>query len=161
MSTYNSSQQGPSPSPSPSDILTHLVSSTTALEDLHSTLLASLQRVGWTERVRQLSLELIRVGRCEKFDDIVDAVVACAEGRDDHAAGNGHHHVNGNGITYEDSSNSGDIDVRVPPDVVEQGVGVIREALGETLLIEAEDESSENGHGGKNKPAKSSGKKNK
>ena len=136
----------PSSSSIESDILTHLISSTSVLEDLHSTLLVTLQRIGWTERVKCLSLELIRAGRCEKFDDVVEAIVAGAEGREhpclpsnsNLTVGNGNHdNSNGN-----DLSEVGNIDVRVPPSVVEQGVTVIREALGDVFVIEADDESS-------------------
>ncbi|XHG04281.1 hypothetical protein AWENTII_007557 [Aspergillus wentii] len=86
-----------------SDLLAHL-SSTTALEDLHSTLLCSLQRTGWTEKIRKLSLELLRAGRCERFDDVVEAVVASAEGRKHPALVDGDHHD-------EDNSTSTSADV--------------------------------------------------
>ena len=159
-------ESSPSSSSLPeSEILSHL-SSTSALDDLHSTLLASLQRIGWTERVRDLSLELIRAGRCEKFDDIVDAVVASAEGRShpalfssldgDGPNTNNHHRrhrhnnnnnvVNGNGnnsSNADESSEGSNIDLRVPPDVVEQGVAGIKEALGDIFVIEGEDSANE------------------
>ncbi|KKK20904.1 hypothetical protein ARAM_006441 [Aspergillus rambellii] len=63
-----------------SDLLAYLASTAT-LEDLHATLLCSLQRLGWTEKIRRLALELLRAGRCERFDEVVEAVVASAEGR--------------------------------------------------------------------------------
>lgn len=37
--------------------------------------------MGWTEKIRTLSLELLRAGRCERFDEVVDAVMASAECR--------------------------------------------------------------------------------
>lgn len=37
--------------------------------------------MGWTEKIRTLSLELLRAGRCERFDEVVDAVIASAECR--------------------------------------------------------------------------------
>ncbi|KAK2789202.1 hypothetical protein FQN52_006294 [Onygenales sp. PD_12] len=81
-------QQGQSSasSPEPNDptavLLTYL-SSTSALEDLHSSLLSSLQRVGWTEQVRGLALELLRAGHCERFEEVIDTIVALATGSED------------------------------------------------------------------------------
>ncbi|CAI7661944.1 unnamed protein product [Penicillium manginii] len=72
-----------------SDLLTKL-SATSALEDLQETLLGSLHRAGWTERVTSLATELLRAGRCETFDDVMDAVVASAEGRSHPALGSKH-----------------------------------------------------------------------
>ncbi|KAI9930486.1 hypothetical protein MW887_011240 [Aspergillus wentii] len=123
-----------------SDLLAHL-SSTTALEDLHSTLLCSLQRTGWTEKIRKLSLELLRAGRCERFDDVVEAVVASAEGRKHPALVDGDHHDEDNSTsTSADVAEGGveNVDVRIPKAVVEQGVRAIKEVLRE--IVELEDD---------------------
>lgn len=77
-----------------SDLLTKLAA-TSALEDLQESLLGSLHRVGWTERVTSLATELLRAGRCETFDDVMDAVVASAEGRSHPALGSKHSEQNG------------------------------------------------------------------
>ncbi|PLB37043.1 uncharacterized protein BDW47DRAFT_126723 [Aspergillus candidus] len=126
-----------------SDLLTHLAS-TTALEDIHSTLLSTLQRTGWTERIRKLATELLRAGRCERFDEVVDAVVATAEGRiasssslfldqQDYAHNHKYDHDH-------DTENGGgeDIDVRIPSAVVEQGVRAIKEVLREVAVRDDE-----------------------
>ncbi|KNG81695.1 hypothetical protein ANOM_010526 [Aspergillus nomiae NRRL 13137] len=119
-----------------SDLLAHLAS-TTALDDLHATLLCSLQRMGWTEKVRKLSQELLRGGRCERFDDVVEAVVASAEGRK-HPVLAGLDNVN-----EEDKNSNGDadgyfekVDVRIPEAVVEQGVRAIKEVLREVVVLD-------------------------
>ncbi|KAE8322726.1 hypothetical protein BDV39DRAFT_183647 [Aspergillus sergii] len=119
-----------------SDLLAHLAS-TTALDDLHATLLCSLQRMGWTEKVRKLSQELLRGGRCERFDDVVEAVVASAEGRK-HPSLAGLDNVN-----EEDKNSNGDadgyfekVDVRIPEAVVEQGVRAIKEVLREVVVLD-------------------------
>ncbi|KAK2753218.1 hypothetical protein FQN54_007909 [Arachnomyces sp. PD_36] len=69
------------PSPPPTDpqtlLLTHLSTKTTHLTDLHQSLLSSLQRTGWTERVRALATELLRAGRAETFEEVVGEVVGC------------------------------------------------------------------------------------
>ncbi|KAK2798305.1 hypothetical protein FQN50_008861 [Emmonsiellopsis sp. PD_5] len=86
-STQPQQQGQPSASsPEPNDpttaLLTYL-SSTSALEDLHSSLLSSLQRVGWTEQVRGLALELLRAGHCERFEEVIDTIVALATGSEE------------------------------------------------------------------------------
>jgi hypothetical protein len=118
--------------------LLHHLASVSALDDLHASLLASLQRAGWTERVRSLSLELLRAGRCERFDDVLDAVVALAEGRT-HPAVNGDsnstrgvNNSNNNGARGPDTYFE-NIDLRIPRTVVEQGVKAVKEALREVV----------------------------
>ncbi|GAD99974.1 hypothetical protein AOR_1_184134 [Paecilomyces variotii No. 5] len=157
---------GTSPPPPPSieaDIISHLAS-TSALDELHASLLAALQRAGWTDRVRALSLELLRAGRCERFEDVVEAIVALAEGKSHPAvspssAQNGHRSSrNGNGTKKgnsdeEDADADADgeadadidpdtlaffenVDVRIPRGVVHQGVRAVKEALRDVVMIE-------------------------
>ncbi|KAA8648127.1 hypothetical protein EYZ11_002674 [Aspergillus tanneri] len=115
-----------------SDLLTHLAS-TSALEDLHATLLCSLQRLGWTEKIRSLSQELLRAGRCERFDEVVEAVVASAEGRKHPVL------LMEEGKPDDDGGEGGlfdNVDVRIPEAVVEQGVRAIKEVLREVVILE-------------------------
>lgn len=139
-----------------SNLLSHL-SSTTALEDLHATLLCSLQRMGWTEKIRDLSLQLLRAGRCERFDEVVDTVVALAEGRSHPAAlpddttnpdANDADTHNENGSQYLNTLLA-NINVRIPSAVVEQGVSAIKEMLGDIIVIEddALENTASNGDG--------------
>ncbi|KAL2864438.1 uncharacterized protein BJX67DRAFT_220016 [Aspergillus lucknowensis] len=132
-----------------SDLLTHLAA-THALEDIHTTLLSSLQRLGWTEKIRQLSLELLRANRCERFDEVVEAVVASAQGRSHPSLD--HHNAHNNGRELE-AVDGGfpfeDVDVRIPSDVVEQGVRAIKDVLRETVILEDDaDGASSVGSGG-------------
>ncbi|KAI9035270.1 uncharacterized protein KD926_004214 [Aspergillus affinis] len=129
-----------------SDLLAHLASST-ALEDLHSTLLCSLQRMGWTEKIRKLSLELLRAGRCDRFDEVVEAVVASAEGRGHALWGEGSE-ANSNlegeeGIDGGEAAALRNMDVRIPSEVVEQGVRAIKEVLREVVVLEEENDFGE------------------
>ncbi|KAL4955021.1 hypothetical protein BDW69DRAFT_183003 [Aspergillus filifer] len=135
-----------------SDLLSHLAT-THALEDLHSTLLSTLQRLGWTEKIRRLSTELLRANRCERFDDVLEAVVASAQGRshpgltDEGVEGqNG----NGDGNGGTDGTDGGylfeNADVRIPRVVVEQGVRAIKECLREVVVLE--DDEGAGGLGG-------------
>lgn len=148
-----------------SDLLTKL-SATSALEDLQESLLGSLHRVGWTERVTSLATELLRAGRCETFDDVMEAVVASAEGRSHPALGskhstkqNGDATTNGakegkaNGTKKGDSGNSKktehtpydplryieDVDVRIPDSVVDEGVRGLKDILRD--MVDLEDEA--------------------
>ncbi|KAL3467719.1 hypothetical protein BJX64DRAFT_283189 [Aspergillus heterothallicus] len=139
------------PSPTPdtqleTDLLTHLAS-THALEEIHTTLLSSLQRLGWTEKIRRLSLELLRANRCERFDEVVEAVVASAQGRSHpslldtnstHTNSHGGAHTNGDtdGGTGGEAYSFEDVDVRIPRSVVEQGVKAIKDVLREVVIIE-------------------------
>ncbi|PYH85871.1 hypothetical protein BO82DRAFT_140791 [Aspergillus uvarum CBS 121591] len=138
------------------DLLTHLTT-TPALDDLHSTLLAALQRTGWTEKIRRLAQELLRGGRCERFDEVIEAVVASAEGRrhpsllpaprngaaiknedddaSDHANGRRNANADGSGDNAAFFEN---VDVRIPSAVVEQGVRAIKEVLREVVILEGD-----------------------
>ncbi|KAL5336358.1 hypothetical protein BJX70DRAFT_372839 [Aspergillus crustosus] len=141
------------------DLLTHLAT-TSALDEIHTTLLSTLQRIGWTDKIRRLSLELLRANRCERFDDVLEAVVASAQGRSHPCL------EDGDGDTYGNNGNgnsNGDIgeefqfsnvDVRVPGMVVEQGVRVIKDLLREVVVLE--DEDGVGGHGGKTAASSSS-----
>ncbi|KAJ5568077.1 hypothetical protein N7450_010563 [Penicillium hetheringtonii] len=146
-----------------SDLLTKL-SATSALEDLQETLLGSLHRAGWTERVTSLATELLRAGRCETFDDVMDAVVASAEGRSHPALGAKDTEQNGNstpqwdergqikcGNAKKESENQPydpvkyieEVDVRIPDTVVDEGVRGLKDILRE--MVDLEDENTPNG----------------
>ncbi|RAK82114.1 uncharacterized protein BO72DRAFT_491739 [Aspergillus fijiensis CBS 313.89] len=148
------------------DLLTHLLT-TPALDDLHSTLLAALQRTGWTEKIRRLAQELLRGGRCERFDEVIEAVVASAEGRrhpsllaapgkkkngaatikdedddddddDVHANGKKSGNNNSNGGNANNAEYFETVDVRIPCAVVEQGVRAIKEVLRDVAVLEGD-----------------------
>ncbi|KAL4903288.1 hypothetical protein BDW74DRAFT_180152 [Aspergillus multicolor] len=156
----------PNPSDLESDLLNHLAS-THALDDLHTNLLSTLQRLGWTEKIRRLSTELLRANRCERFDDVVEAVVASAQGRshpflvdsdseNSSGARANHSHtsnedvdgVEGNGgYSFENA------DVRIPSVVVEQGYRAIKDLLREVVILGDEGD----GAGSSNGPTGSSG----
>lgn len=147
-----------------SDLLTKL-SATSALEELQETLLGSLHRVGWTERVTSLATELLRAGRCTTFDDVMAAVVASAEGRTHPALGSKHSEQNGeangvkekksNGTKKGDSDKNSDnapydpikyieeVDVRIPESVVDEGVRGLKDILRE--MVDLEDDVMSNG----------------
>ncbi|OJJ88394.1 uncharacterized protein ASPGLDRAFT_41964 [Aspergillus glaucus CBS 516.65] len=146
------------------DLLAHLAS-TSALDDIHTNLLCYLQRMGWTEKIRTLSLELLRAGRCERFDEVVDAVIASAEcrahpafdlstsgsngaGRNGSAqnggGSNGRGNANGNtsnggngmGLSADAEAYLENVDVRIPAVVVEHGVRMVKEVLKDAVVWE-------------------------
>ncbi|EEH09884.1 predicted protein [Histoplasma capsulatum G186AR] len=87
LSTSNQSPTSSTDADDPTAVLLTYLSSTssatTVLEDLHASLLSSLQRCGWTEQVRGLALELLRAGHCSRFEEVVDTVVALATSSED------------------------------------------------------------------------------
>ncbi|KAL1971479.1 hypothetical protein VTN31DRAFT_2100 [Thermomyces dupontii] len=139
------------------DLYTHLTSTPswpTLHQDLHATLLTALQRSGWTERVRTLALELLRAGRCERFDELFDAVLAKAEGRTHpslSSSSSSSSQVNGNGNGAAGGGGGGEFeaevlentDLRIPSAVVELGVKMVREVLRSAESIELEDDGEE------------------
>lgn len=161
----STSAGGPSATPDAleSDLLTKLAA-TSALEELQETILGSLNRVGWTDRVTGLATELLRAGRCETFEDVMNAVVASAEGRTHPALGSKYsdHHEDGttngtkegkpNGTKKGDEgagSNSDatpydpvkfieEVDVRIPETVVDEGVRGLKDILRD--MVDLEDE---------------------
>lgn len=157
-----------------SEIYNNLVSdSSTTLEDLHANLLSSLQRAGWAERVQSLSLELLRAGRCTHFDDMVDVVVTLATGQthplvpEANSSANGHDKgraINGAGNATNSESFFRDIDVRIPKEIVEQGVRSLKDSLRSFATIEDDDDDGAELHDEKeltNGKATKSEKKNK
>ncbi|KMP09033.1 hypothetical protein CIRG_08714 [Coccidioides immitis RMSCC 2394] len=63
---------------SSTDLALAYLCTTTKLDELHTSLLHSLSAAGWTERVRSLAFELLRSGRCTRFDELLDKVVHLA-----------------------------------------------------------------------------------
>lgn len=136
-----------------SEIYNHLLSdSSTTLDDLHANLLFSLQRAGWAERVQSLSLELLRAGRCTHFDDMVDVVVTLATGQTHPVVPEANNNTNGhekggatNGVSNATTSESffRDIDVRIPKEIVEQGVRSLKDSLRSFAMIEDDDDGPE------------------
>jgi hypothetical protein len=137
-----------------SEIYTRLLETST-LDDLHANLLFSLQRAGWTERIQSLSLELLRAGRCSHFDDMVDIVVTLATGQTHptvpEANNNANSTTNGHGSNNTMNGNTAnnsesffrDIDVRIPREIVEQGVRALKDSVRPFAAIEDDDDGSE------------------
>lgn len=135
-----------SPETVESEIYNHLLSeSSTTLDDLHANLLFSLQRAGWAESVQSLSLELLRAGRCTQFDDMVDVVVTLATGQTHPVVPEANNTTNGHdkGTATNGASNATtpesffrDIDVRIPKEIVEQGVRSLKDSLRSFATIE-------------------------
>jgi hypothetical protein len=59
-------------------LISHL-QSTSAIPDLSTLLADSLARTGWTDRVRALSLELLRNGSCDTFPELLEEVMRRAK----------------------------------------------------------------------------------
>lgn len=127
--------------------------------------------MGWTEKIRTLSLELLRAGRCERFDEVVDAVMASAECRahpafdlsnrnptssttasSTNGTGSGNGTANGkNGMVLSADAEAylENVDVRIPAVVVEHGVRMVKDVLKDVVVFEdgtSLDEGSDTHH---------------
>ncbi|KAJ5239174.1 hypothetical protein N7468_003793 [Penicillium chermesinum] len=106
-----------------SDLLTKLAA-TSALEELQETLLGSLHRAGWTERVTSLATELLRAHRCETFDDVLDAVNGGTSNGTTEGKANGTKKdgsTNAENAPYDPLKYIEEVDVRIPDTVVDEG----------------------------------------
>ncbi|KAL9105761.1 MAG: hypothetical protein Q9227_009109 [Pyrenula ochraceoflavens] len=106
-------------------ILAHLVA-TNKVTGLNTILRNELVRAGWTDRVKELSLELLRSGKCNTFEQVMGEVVRKAGGEWGWAKqtmANGHTSDEG------DDDEGSRTDIKVPKEVVEQGVKYMKEAL--------------------------------
>lgn len=88
--------------------------------------------MGWTEKVRKLTVELLRAGGCEGFDDVVEAVLASAEEE-------GHKALKEAGRDPETRTYFENVDVKIPKVVVEQGAKALKEAIGEIVILDEEE----------------------
>lgn len=66
------------PTATQSALISHL-RATDSLPDLSALLADSLARTGWTDRVRALSLELLRNGSCDTFPELMEEVMRRAK----------------------------------------------------------------------------------
>lgn len=63
------------PTETASALLTYMRTDTTAIPYLSNLLSDSLNRTGWTDRVRALALELLRNGTCDTFPELMAEVM--------------------------------------------------------------------------------------
>lgn len=140
------------------EIYKHLTE-TSALDELHAELLFSLQRAGWTERIQSLTLDLLRAGRCSQFDELVDVVVALASGEAhptvpeaDSSSATTTTTTNGHGGTTNGTAAVvvgggpeplfNNLDVRIPKDVVDQGVKALKDSIRPIATIEGDEDTT-------------------
>lgn len=145
------SSSSPSPETLESEIYKHLTE-TSALDELHAELLFSLQRAGWTERIQSLTLDLLRAGRCSQFDELVDVVVALAAGEshptvpeadNSNTTTNGHGHGTNGVVGGGSEPQFNNLDVRIPKEVVDQGVKALKDSIRPIATIEGDEDIAE------------------
>ncbi|KZZ93542.1 hypothetical protein AAP_02334 [Ascosphaera apis ARSEF 7405] len=161
------------PSTPPDDpttvLLTHLTTNTSLVDDLHASLASSLHRSGWTERIRQLSYELLREGHCERFDEMMEVVCELVSGNknnltpakwrgikrkrreeegeedddDNHESGS----KRAGGVDKDENKELADtfvgFDVTLPESVVGEGVRHIKRAMHEAFEFEGDDNDTD------------------
>ncbi|EXJ84824.1 hypothetical protein A1O3_05497 [Capronia epimyces CBS 606.96] len=148
----------PSFPPATSQALIAHLRATGSISELSAVLADSLARTGWTDRVRALSLELLRNGACDTFPELMSEVLRRARipkpqqeednspatsGPNGSAAANkviangtstaGANGINGNGAIALSKEWSGGPDglpdVRIPEATVEIGVNFLKEKI--------------------------------
>ncbi|ETI21066.1 hypothetical protein G647_07410 [Cladophialophora carrionii CBS 160.54] len=60
-------------------LIAHLRANTNAIPELSNLLSDSLNRTGWTDRVKALALELLRNGKCDTFPELMAEVMRRAK----------------------------------------------------------------------------------
>lgn len=101
-------------------LLSHLQESNT-IQQLNSLLTDSLTRTGWTERVHELTLELLRNGDCTGFGEVLNQVTKSAcQGLG--ATANG-------GTTNGVSDATMKIDVTIPQETIEKSVKFLKDEI--------------------------------
>ncbi|EXJ55504.1 hypothetical protein A1O7_08432 [Cladophialophora yegresii CBS 114405] len=63
------------PSATSQALIAHLRANTNAIPELSNLLSDSLNRTGWTDRVKALALELLRNGKCDTFPELMAEVM--------------------------------------------------------------------------------------
>ncbi|KAK4936289.1 hypothetical protein LTR10_022817 [Elasticomyces elasticus] len=142
------------PPPTSQALIAHL-RATGDISSLSGILSDSLARTGWTDRVRALSLELLRNGTCDTFPELMSEVLRRAKiprnpeptttgttkKKDTQANGTA---VNGNGAIVLSKEWSGGPDglpdVRIPESVVATGVDFLKEKI-KDVVEPVEDDS--------------------
>ena len=130
------------------------------LPQLSHTLSESLAKTGWTDRLRSLSLELLRNGSCDTFPQLFAEVLrraklpkptdmengaARATNGTSTPASNGANGMNKDGgISVRPGwfGEDGLPDVRIPAEAVEAGVEFLKEKIRDVVeVVDSEDES--------------------
>ena len=144
-------------------LISHL-RATDSLPDLSAILADSLARTGWTDRVRALSLELLRNGSCDTFPELMEEVMrrakiprdtttngAAASSQASGKDANTQSQANGTGtgtntptagsqgaivVSKEWSGGPDGLpDVRIPEPTVEAGVGFLKERIKDVVEV--------------------------
>lgn len=127
-------------------LVTHLKESG-ALLSLSSMLADSLARSGWTDRVRALTLDLIRSGEAVTFPALMDEVLRRAKVGGTEQNGTGEKTLNGTAHTNEAivvgadwAGPDGKPNVRIPAATVEAGVEFLKEKIRNAVVVVEVDE---------------------
>ncbi|KIW60638.1 hypothetical protein PV05_00839 [Exophiala xenobiotica] len=146
--------------PATSQALIAHLRSTGQISDLSSVLADSLARTGWSDRVRALSLELLRNGKCDTFPELMTEVLrrakipkahtsAAKSGAGTNTTNGTSNATNGAGMTGNNAialskewsgGPDGLPDVRIPEVTVEIGVNFLKEKI-KDVVEPVEDDS--------------------
>ena len=125
--------QNPLPPSLLTTINTHLLTHTpSTLTTLHNTLLHECQASGWLEAVRLRARELLRSGECASYEEVLWKIIAEAKGKKEKEKEKDGVNGNGNG----GGNNGNKTDVRIPEELVREGVRIVKGALEEIIEFE-------------------------
>lgn len=149
------------PSATQEALIAHLRTNT-SIPDLSALLADSLARTGWTDRVRALSLELLRNGTCDTFPELMTEVMRRAKIPKSSTSANGQAGTMTNGTSTPTASQNGPggmngagaitvskewsggpdglPDVRIPEVTVDAGVDFLKEKIKDVVEVVDEDD---------------------
>ena len=119
------------PSATRNALLSHLQDSTT-IPRLNNLLTDSLTRTGWTDKIHDLALELLRNGDCANFGEVLSEVSrrACQGINKSNGEANG-----------ANASNADSIDVKIPQEVIEKSVKFLKDEIEGVVDVIHDDKS--------------------
>lgn len=131
------------PSPIPSDLRTALTTAllaTSAVQNIHQTLLSSCTSTGWLDKAGERAVQLLKNGECATYDEVMDVLIAEARGKacSEEIEGIPRRRIN-NGISHGKGKQK-ELDIRVPERTIAEGVKVVKEALDRVVKIEGGEE---------------------
>ncbi|MCJ1466568.1 hypothetical protein MMC07_005188 [Pseudocyphellaria aurata] len=107
--------------------------STSALQDLNNTLLASCQASGWLDAVRDRAIQLLHSGECHTYGQVMASLQKESKGR---STGNTVAGRLAKGSYTLANGGSKKVDVAIPKTVVEEGRKAVKMALDRIVVIE-------------------------
>ena len=110
--------------------ISHHLLETGTINAIHAALLHQAQASGWTDALKQRSLELLRSGK-HTYGDVMKSIMEEARGKAPDQLANGLDGEKRNGVSKNGTTINGDArtDVKIPDIVVERGMDALKKIL--------------------------------